>query len=128
VDTALVIKEVCDELSIKSYCKTSGAKGLHVYVPLAAKYNYDQAKTFAELLAITVQKRLPEITTVERSLAKRKNKIYLDFQQNHMGQTIAAPYCVRPRAQATVSTPLQWNEVNHRLSPQMFTIANTTQR
>jgi bifunctional non-homologous end joining protein LigD len=128
VDTALVIKDICDELSIRSYCKTSGARGLHIYIPLAAKYDYDLTKTFAELLANIAHKRLPDITSLERPLAKRKNKIYLDFLQNRMGQTIAAPYCVRPKPQATVSTPLLWNEVNHQLTPQMFTIHTMEQR
>lgn len=128
VDTALVIKDICDELTIDCYCKTSGSKGLHIYIPLAGKYDYDQAKTFAELLAHLTHTRSPEITTMDRPLEKRKNKIYLDYLQNSIGQTIAAAYCVRPRPHAPVSAPLLWNEVNHHLSPQMFTIRNMADR
>ncbi len=128
VDAALAIKEICDELDMPSYCKTSGASGLHIYIPLAAKYHYGQVKTFAELMAWVSHKRLPSTTSIERSKAKRKDKIYLDFLQNKKGQTIAAPYSVRPQPLATVSTPLQWDEVNHQLSPQMFTILNMKQR
>ncbi len=128
VNTALVVKELCDELKINSYCKTSGATGLHIYIPLGAKYDYDQVKTFAEILANITQSRIPEVTTVERTVSKRGNKIYVDFLQNRKGQTIAAPYSVRPRPLATVSAPLEWDEVNHKLSPQMFTIHNMEER
>ena len=128
VNTALIIKEICDEINISCYCKTSGATGLHIYIPLAAKYNYDDVKIFAEIMATIVHSRLPATTSIERSTAKRKDKIYIDFLQNRKGQTIAAPYSVRPRAYATVSTPLLWKEVNHQLTPEMFTIKNTEQR
>jgi len=128
VKTALVIKEICDEINISCYCKTSGATGLHIYIPLSAKYNYDDVKTFAEILATIVHSRLPDTTSIERSVAKRKDKIYIDFLQNRKGQTIAAPYSVRPRAYATVSTPLLWKEVNYQLTPEMFTINNIEQR
>ncbi|HTO14494.1 MAG TPA: DNA ligase D [Edaphocola sp.] len=128
VNTALVAKELCDILKIPAYCKTSGATGLHIYIPLGEQYQYDDIKMFAEILANIVHKRLPDTTSVERTVSKRKDKIYLDFLQNKKGQTIAAPYCVRPRIHATVSTPLMWKEVNENLSPQMFTIKNIEKR
>ena len=128
VNVALVIKEICDEIHIPCYCKTSGASGLHIYIPLAAKYDYDNVKMFGEILATIVHGRMPDTTSIERSIAKRKDKIYIDFLQNRKGQTIAAAYSVRPRSHATVSTPLLWKEVNHHLTPEMFTIANTVHR
>lgn len=128
VSAARAVHEIAEELKIPSYCKTSGATGLHVYFPLGAKYDYDQVKIFAELFANIVQSRLPEITTVERSLAKRGNKIYVDFLQNRKGQTIVAPYSVRPRPGATVSTPLLWNEVKKGLNPRDFTINTVFKR
>ncbi len=128
VNTALVIKEISDELNIDAYCKTSGATGLHIYFPLDAKYDYDQVKIFAEIFANLTHARLPAVTSVERTVAKRSNKIYVDFLQNRKGQTIAAPYSVRPRRGATVSTPLSWKEVNHDLSPELFTIKNIMKR
>jgi bifunctional non-homologous end joining protein LigD len=128
VDTALVIKELCDEIKVPCFPKTSGASGLHIYFPLGEKYDYTQAKTFAELLAVLAHNRLPSATSLERAVSKRTDKVYIDFLQNRRGQTIASPYCVRPRAHATVSTPLDWKEVNHRLSPEMFTIKNTEKR
>lgn len=128
VRTALVVKEVMDELNTDCYCKTSGSTGLHVYIPLGAKYDYDTVKIFAELVAQEVQSRLPETTTLERSIKKRNNKIYVDFLQNRKGQTLAAPYSVRPKPGATVSTPLEWHEVNGNLSPSQFTIFNVMDR
>lgn len=128
VNTALVVKELCDELKVNSFCKTSGATGLHIYIPLGAKYDYDQVKSFAEILATITQSRIPEVTTIERTVAKRGNKIYVDFLQNRKGQTIAAPYSVRPRSGATVSTPLNWSEVNHTLHPSNFHMGNIIQR
>jgi bifunctional non-homologous end joining protein LigD len=128
VNTALVIKEICDQLEIPGYCKTSGATGLHIYIPLAGKYDYEQAKTFAEILAGITHSRLPSTTSIERMVSKRRDKVYIDFLQNRKGQTIAAPYSVRPRPHATVSAPLDWSEVNHQLSPEMFTIKNMRKR
>ena len=128
VKTALVVREVLAELETECYCKTSGASGLHIYVPLAAKYDYDSVKIFAELIAHTVNVRMPKTTTIIRNIKKRDHKIYIDFLQNRHGQTLAAPYSVRPQKGATVSTPLMWDEVNEKLSPSQFTIKNMLKR
>ncbi|TDP00273.1 DNA ligase D [Flavobacterium sp. 245] len=128
VKTALVVKEVMEELETHCLCKTSGASGLHVYIPLGAKYDYDSIKILAELLAKEIQLRLPEATSLERSIKKRNHKIYIDYLQNRRGQTLAAPYSVRPKPGATVSTPLEWNEVNDKLHPSQFTIKNVLSR
>ena len=128
VETALTVKEVMDELETECYCKTSGASGLHVYIPLGAKYDYDSIKILAELIARQIQERLPQTTSLERSIKKRNNKIYVDYLQNRRGQTLAAPYSVRPVAGAQVSTPLEWSEVTNKLSPSQFTIKNALQR
>src|SRR5581483_9558356 len=120
-----VAREVHDVLNLaceEHYPKTSGKTGLHICVPLGAQYTYDEIKTFAELIAHIVHNRLPELTSIERSPAKRKKKIYLDYLQNRKGQTIAAPYSVRPHPGATVSTPLEWDEVKKGLDPGDFTI------
>jgi bifunctional non-homologous end joining protein LigD len=128
VKTALTVKEIMDELETECYCKTSGATGLHIYIPLGAQYHYDSVKLFAELIANEVVKRLPETTSVTRTLGNRGNKIYIDFLQNRQGQTLAAAYSVRPRPGATVSTPLEWGEVNEKLLPLQFTIKNMPKR
>jgi bifunctional non-homologous end joining protein LigD len=122
VETALAVKEVLDKAEIPSYPKTSGATGIHIYIPMEAKYTYDQVKDFAQIIAVLANKKVPKITSLERSPAKRQGKVYLDYLQNRHGQTLAAPYSVRPRPGATVSTPLTWDEVNAKLSPQQHTI------
>lgn len=128
VKTALVTKQVFDSLGVDCYCKTSGATGLHIYVPAHAKYNYDQIRPFAELVAHFIHTELPDSTSILRNPQKRKKQIYIDFLQNRRGQTLAAPYCVRPRQGATVSTPLLWKEVNTDLNPKFFTMLNMMDR
>ncbi|MET0393691.1 MAG: DNA ligase D [Chitinophagaceae bacterium] len=128
VDVALVTKEVLDRAGIPGYCKTSGASGLHVYVPLKNKYDYTTVKDFAHIIASLVQEQLPDTTSLERSLSKRGPKIYIDYLQNRQGQTLACAYSLRPVPGASVSAPLDWKEVNHQLHPSQFTIANMAAR
>lgn len=128
IETALVVKEVLDELETECLCKTSGASGLHIYIPLGGKYDYDSIKILGELIANEVHSRIPDITSVERSIKKRNNKLYIDFLQNRRGQTLAAPYSARPKPGATVSTPLEWSEVNKKLHPSQFNIKNAMKR
>ena len=128
VDVALATKKVLDKAGVESYCKTSGASGLHVYVPMKNKYDYKTVKDFAHIVATLVQEQLPGTTSVERSLKKRGQKIYIDYLQNRSGQTLATVYSLRPKKGATVSTPLEWKEVNHKLHPSQFTIENILSR
>jgi bifunctional non-homologous end joining protein LigD len=128
IAVALTVKEVCDEWKIPVYPKTSGKTGIHIYIPMQAKYTYEQSKNLAHLIALEVNKRQPKITSVERMPEKRKHKIYLDFLQNREGQTLAAPYSVRPTQEASVSMPLHWSEVKPGLKPSDFTIQNALKR
>jgi bifunctional non-homologous end joining protein LigD len=128
IDTALVIKEILDKAGAPGYCKTSGSSGLHVYIPLHAAYTYEQVREFSQLLAILTEQELPETTTTERSLSKRKGRLYIDYLQNKRGQTLASVYSVRPVPGASVSTPLLWKEVKHGLKPTDFTIYNIKER
>ncbi|HEY4874885.1 MAG TPA: DNA ligase D [Puia sp.] len=129
VETANAFKELLDKAGAESFCKTSGASGLHIYVPVGKKYSYDQTKDFAHLLCTFVSEQLPSFTTLERNLQKRGNKkIYLDYLQNRRGQTLACAYSLRPRAGATISTPLQWKEVKKGLRPSEFTITTIFER
>lgn len=128
VAVAKTVKAVCDELKIPSYPKTSGKTGIHIFIPLGAKYTHEQARNLAHLIAIEVNKRQPKTTSVERMPEKRKHKIYVDFLQNREGQTLAAPYSVRPTPDATVSMPLHWDEVKPSLKPTDFTIQNAKKR
>ncbi|WP_304062705.1 DNA ligase D [Pedobacter glucosidilyticus] len=124
VQVALAVKEVLDSLKVNSYIKTSGSSGLHIFVYLAAKYDFKIVKNFAEFIAQKVHEKTSEITSLERSPYKRKNLIYLDYLQNRRGQTIAAPYSVRPKPNATVSFPLSWDEVNENLDMKDFHLKN----
>ncbi len=128
VEVALTCRKVLEDLGIESYPKTSGASGIHIYIPMGAKYNYEQVKNFAHLLCIKINEQIPGITSLERKPALRQKKIYLDFLQNNHGQTLASVYSVRPRPEAPVSTPLKWQEVTKTLRPEQFTIKNTPSR
>ena len=128
VDVALATKKILEKAGVESYCKTSGSSGLHVYVPMKNKYDYKTVKDFAFIVASLVQRQLPKTTSLERSLSKRGQKIYIDYLQNRSGQTLATVYSLRPKKGATVSTPLDWEEVNHKLHPSQFTIENILQR
>jgi bifunctional non-homologous end joining protein LigD len=128
IGTALCIKKILDELKIPACCKTSGATGMHIYIPLGAKYSYDQSRLLARLIVEMAHRELPVFTSLERTPAKRKKKIYLDFLQNRTIQTLAAPYSIRPRPGATVSTPLHWEECKKGLKPENFTIFNIPER
>lgn len=128
ISVAQAVQEVLNRAGAVSYCKTSGATGLHVYMPLNARYTYEQAREFARIVATLVHEQLPGFTSIERSLKKRGNKIYVDFLQNSRGQTLASAYSLRPVPGATVSTPLLWKEVKTGLHPSQFTIHNIEKR
>ena len=128
VEAALVTKEVMESMGLISFIKTSGSRGLHMFVNLGAKYDYGLVKMFAEYLAKLIHKKLPDTTSIVRTPSKRKNLIYLDFLQNRRGQTIASVYSARPKPGATVSTPLYWKEVNNELNTADYTIFNTIER
>jgi bifunctional non-homologous end joining protein LigD len=128
VAVALEVRRVLQLAGVESWCKTSGASGLHICAPTGTRYPYDDIRLFAQRVCEIVQRRLPGVTSTERTPAKRRGKIYLDFLQNRRGQTLAAPYCVRPMPGATVSTPLRWSEVRRGLDPREFTIATTPRR
>jgi bifunctional non-homologous end joining protein LigD len=128
IDSALAVKSVLDKAGAISYCKTSGATGLHIYIPMKAMYTYDQARSFGEIIAMLTHEQLPNTTTLERSLEKRGGKIYLDYLQNKRGQTLASVYSVRPQPGATISAPLLWKEVKSGLHPSQFTLRNFPSR
>lgn len=128
IRTAQMVREICDQIGVPSYVKTSGSTGIHIYIPLAAKYTYDQSQLFAKIIVSLVHQQLPEFTSLERMVANRKGKMYLDFLQNRPGATIAGPYSLRPKPGATVSMPLSWDEVRPGMKMQDFTIFNAMDR
>ena len=128
IETAQMVKQVLDSVGADSYCKTSGSTGLHIYIPLGARYSYEQSRMLAQLVVQLVQHELSSFTSIERTPAKRKGKIYLDYLQNKSTQTIAAPYSLRPKPGAPVSTPLHWDEVVKGLKIKDHHIGNIRQR
>ncbi len=128
VEVALAFHELLKELKITHCCKTSGGNGFHIFIPLHGKYDFEQSRQFATVMAHYIQKQFPRHTSLERSPEKREKKIYLDCLQNRTGQTVVAPYAVRPRPHALVSTPLQWDEVTLDLDPRAFTIKTVPNR
>ena len=128
VRVARTLARVLHGMETAGYPKTSGKSGMHVYVPLAGGYTYDQARMFCEGLARIVVREHRDIATVERSAARRGDRVYVDFLQNRREQTVVPPYAVRPVAGATVSAPLSWDELDADLSPSRFTLDTVPER
>jgi len=128
VKIALYIHELCDDVGLINYVKTSGSTGLHVLIPLGARYTYEHSRTLAELLARFTAKSLPDIATIVRAVGDRDGKVYLDYLQNGHGRLLVAPFSVRPLPAAPVSMPLDWAEVNGRLKLARFNIRNARKR
>jgi bifunctional non-homologous end joining protein LigD len=128
VKVAHALHRILDELELPSYVKTSGATGLHILLPLRARYDYEVTRTFARLLAVMGVEAEPAISTIARPLRSRGGKVYIDFGQNGRGQTIVAPFSVRPLPGAPVSCPLRWEEVTAKLDPARFTIKTAPPR
>ncbi|SJZ59359.1 bifunctional non-homologous end joining protein LigD [Chitinophaga eiseniae] len=128
IEAAQVTHEILEAAGIPGYCKTSGSTGLHIYIPLGAKYTYEQSREFGRIIARLVHDRLPDTTSIERATNRRKRKMYIDFLQNRSQATVAAPYSLRPKPGATVSMPLHWEEVKKGLTMKDFTIHNAVQR
>lgn len=128
VKVAQTAKKILDDLKLTAFLKTSGSKGLHIFIPVGKRDDYDITKNFIHYLGELIYNLHPEDTSLERSPAKRKGKIYLDFLQNRRGQTIAAPYSVRPKPGATVSAPLEWEELTPKLDLKDYTLFNMAQR
>ncbi|MBV8905985.1 MAG: DNA ligase D [Acidobacteriia bacterium] len=129
VDAALLVKGVLDRIGLTGYPKTTGGRGMHVYVPVETVYTYQETRTFAELIERLVFAQRPNLFTRPRSVAKReKNRVYFDYLQNGKSKTIAAPYVLRAYPGAPVATPLEWSEVRHGLDPKQFHIGNVRER
>ncbi len=110
------------------FLKTSGQDGLHILFPLNRTLTHAEARTFAELFARIVANENPTIATVARPMSDRNGRVYLDYLQNGHGKTIVAPFSVRPRPGAPVSTPLAWHELDASLDPSQYTIATLPKR
>jgi len=110
---------------LKAFPKTSGSSGIHIYVPLKPKNEYEKVAEFARLLASEVARRAPNIATIERTIAKRKStQVYVDWMQNARGKSLAAVFTARAKPRATVSMPLEWKQISKGVKIEDFTITN----
>jgi bifunctional non-homologous end joining protein LigD len=121
-DAARWVHDELETLGAASFVKTSGATGIHVYVPLPPRTSWETSRLFAELVATTVAQRHPRAVTIERSIRARGSRVYLDFMQNTRGKTLASAYSARGTADAGVSTPLAWTEVERNVDRGDFTL------
>ena len=124
---ALVAKTVLDKYKLKTFPKTSGKTGLHIYIPVEG-ISFETARNCSEKLGSEIQKLVPEISTTNVSISSRGNKVFIDPSQNDYADTLAAVYSVRPDKLPTVSTPLEWKEIKPGLNPKVFTIATIVTR
>ncbi|TCP29780.1 DNA ligase D [Scopulibacillus darangshiensis] len=121
IKAALFIKEVLDKLHLVSFIKTSGNKGLQIYIPLPDnQFSFEETRVFTSFVAEYLIEKEPTLFTTERLKKNRGNKLYLDVVQHAEGKTIIAPYSVRGNVEALVATPLFWNEVQPSLRPEQF--------
>ena len=129
LETALVVREALDTLKMPSVVKTTGSKGLHVYVPIVRGPVQHDVRTFAHVLAQELARRHPALITAEYRVAKRpRGRVLVDYNQNRWGSTLASIYSVRPRPEATVSTPVTWKEVARGVRIEDFTMLNVPAR
>jgi DNA ligase D len=125
LQVALVVKEVADEIGLQVFPKTSGSSGIHLYVPLKPKNEYDKVADFARLFASEVARRAPQIATIERAIAKRKStQVYVDWMQNARGKSLASVFTARAKPKAPVSMPLTWKQISKGVKIEDFTITN----
>ncbi len=129
LETALVVREALDALKMPSVVKTTGSKGLHVYVPIVRGPEQGDVRTFAHVLAQELARRHPALITAEYRVARRpRGRVLVDYNQNRWGSTLASIYSVRPRPAATVSTPVTWPEVEQGVRIEDFTVTNVPAR
>lgn len=121
-EVALSIHALLDSIGMRNYVKTSGGRGLHIYVPLKAKYDFNQSQEFARLIGMIMEAKHPKLVSLTRLPKNRQKRVYVDFLRNSLHQTVAAVYSIRPKPGAPVSTPITWEELEAGIDPQAFTI------
>ncbi len=128
IKIARILYDLCSDMDLSCFVKTSGSTGLHVLVPLGGQFSYEQSRTLGELIARVSLQEAEDIATITRNPKKREGKVYIDYLQNRRGQLLAAPFSVRPVPGALVSTPLRWREVTSGLDMRRFTIRSVPRR
>lgn len=125
LQVARVTRDVCDEVGLNAFPKTSGSSGIHIYLPLKPTNDYEKVAEFSRLVAGEVSARVPRIATIERSLSKRKKEqVYVDWMQNARGKSLAAVFTARAKPKATVSMPLTWKQIEQGVKISDFTVKN----
>jgi len=127
IETAMAVKEYCDRKHLIACVKTSGKTGMHFFLPCSG-FNNKECRRLAERICSDIQAMAPHVSTTENSISSRGGKVYLDPSQNDYADTLASVYSVRPYHLATVSTPLEWKEVNAQLELSAFSIQNILTR
>jgi bifunctional non-homologous end joining protein LigD len=123
LEASLLVRDALDTLKMPSYPKTSGSKGLHIYVPIKRGPTQKDAWTFTKALAMTLAERYPKVLTAQYRVAKRpRGRVLVDYNQNAWGRTLASVYSVRPTAVASVSTPVGWDEIERGITTEQFTM------
>jgi bifunctional non-homologous end joining protein LigD len=129
LETARLVRRALDALGLTSYPKTTGSKGIHIYIPIVRGPTQKQVWTFAKQLALTLERHDPALITAEYRVARRPaGRVLVDYNQNAWGRTLASVYSVRPRPGAPVSTPITWDEVDSGLTIEQFTVFNVPER
>lgn len=127
IEAAIIVRGLLENLELPSVPKTSGKRGIHVFIPLAPGYTHQEAADFASSISRAVASQVATMT-VERSIASRRGRLYLDCLQNGYGKTMVAPYSLRAIDGAPVSAPLRWEEINKKLDPKKFNLRNMPER
>ncbi len=128
-ETALRVRELLGGLGMPVYAKTTGSKGMHLYVPIVHGPQQKQVWTFAKAFALEVERRHPElVTSIYEVAARPRGRVLVDYNQNRWGSTLASVYSVRPKLEASVSTPVTWEEVERGIELADFTLANVPDR
>jgi bifunctional non-homologous end joining protein LigD len=128
-ETALLVREALESLGMTCYAKTTGSKGMHVYVPIVRGPTQKEVWTFAKSLAFALATRHPALITAEYRVARRpSNRVLVDYNQNAWGRTLASVYSVRPTPRAAVSMPVRWSEVERGVAIDDFRLDNAPGR
>jgi bifunctional non-homologous end joining protein LigD len=129
LDTARVLRDALDALGLPSFAKTTGSRGIHVYVPIVRGPTQKQAWGFAQRLSVSLEQLHPKLITAVYAVAKRpQGRVLVDYNQNAWGQTLASIYSVRPHPKAAVSTPVTWDEIDDGVAIEDFHIRNVPAR
>lgn len=126
---ALALKEMLDKFGLRSFVKTTGSRGVHMHLPIEVHHTFSSVKEIAKKLAEKLHEKCPELTTMEHRKNKRGNKVFIDYLRNDYGMTAIAPYSLRAHKDASIATPIDWDELADKsLGPRSFTLENIFRR